>query len=100
MTRLSFKLRDDLGEYVMNSVLGADLERAADNFLAILKKVANQAGLTYDQYCELESAAGVALGDAADAAFIIGLLVGRDPLSLILQPAAGEEGAKSEGGDL
>ena len=92
MTRLPLQLREDLVEYVTTRVLNVGLERASDDFLAVLKKVADQAGLTFEQYCELESAFGLALGEAADAAFVMGILIGRDPLSLILQPAAGEGG--------
>ena len=103
MTRLSFTVREGLADHVASRVLGADFERASEVFYAALDKVKESAGLTFDQYCELESAANGAMYDLADAAFVAGLLIGRDPLSLILQPAAGDEdqnGEEGEGSDV
>jgi hypothetical protein len=103
MTRLSFKLREGLAEDVARRVLGADFERASDVFYTALDKIKESAGLNYDQYCELESAANGAMYDLAEAAFVAGFLAGRDPLSLILQSTAGDEdqnGEEGEGGDV
>jgi len=103
MTRLSFTVREGLADHVASRVLGADFERASEVFYAALDKVKESAGLTFDQYRELESAANGAMYDLADAAFVAGLLIGRDPLSLILQSTAGDEdqnGEEGEGGDV
>ena len=103
MTRLSFTVREGLADHVASRVLGADFERASEVFYAALDKVRESAGLNYEQYSELESAANGAMYDLADAAFVAGLLIGRDPLSLILQPTAGDEdqnGEEGEGGDV
>lgn len=103
MTRLSFTLREDLAEHVAQRVLGADFERASEVFYAALDKIRESAGLNYDQYSELESAANTAMYELADAAFVAGLLIGRDPLSLILQSTAGDDdqnGEEGEGGDV
>ena len=90
MTRLSFTLREDLAEHVAQRVLGADFERASEVFYAALDKIR-------------ESAANTVMYELADAAFVAGLLIGRDPLSPILQPTAGDEdqnGEEGEGGDV
>ena len=102
MTRQVLTMRDHLGEYVSNVVLGEYVNPAADRLRDILKRVATEAGLTFAQYCELEAVANAALGDVADAAFVCGLLAGRDPLSLILHPTSGDlvvEPATVEGGN-
>ena len=93
MTRQAFRLRDDLGDFLVNVVLRDDCERASEDFYAVLERVAKCANLTHTQYCDLEAAANAAMGDLADAAFIAGVQVGRDPFSFFLEPAAGEGGA-------
>ena len=103
MTRLSFTVREGLADHVASRVLGADFERASEVFYAALDKIKESAGLNYDQYSELESAANTVMYELADAAFVAGLLIGRDPLSLILQSTAGDEdqnGEEGEGGDV
>lgn len=92
MTRQALKLRDDLGDFLINVILRDDCERASRDFYTVLERVAKGANLTHTQYCDLEAAANSAMGDLADAAFITGVQVGRDPFPFFLEPTAGEGG--------
>ena len=91
MTRQALKLRDDLGDFLSNVILFDVSQRATRDFHAVLDQVRQAAGLTFAQYCDLEAAGLAAMGDLADAAFVAGLQIGRDPLSLLLEPSGDDD---------
>ena len=93
MTFQAFRLRQDLHDFLANVVLLEVSERASEAFHAALDQVKEAAGLTFDQYCELEAAGLAAMGDMADVAFVAGLQAGRDPLSFLLESVVEEGGA-------
>jgi len=87
MTRLSFTVREGLADHVASRVLGADFERASEVFYAALDKVRESAGLNYEQYSELESAANGAMYDLADVT--AGELVALEEQGLVVELTTG-----------
>lgn len=85
--RSAFKLREELTAVLWDEVLREDADLFRKPFDQALGEVTHQAGLSFKQYESLDWAASVAMADIAQAAFVAGLQLGRDPFSLILQPA-------------
>lgn len=100
MTRQGLKLREDLGDFLSNVILLKVSEEASKSFHAALDRVKEDAGLTFEQYCDLENAGLAAMGDMADAAFVAGLQMGRDPLPFLLESVEGDDQVAREGGAL